>query len=255
MLRNSFVILPGIGYARERSLWKSSILTWEDFIAKTRISGYSEERKTALDGRLKVASSRLSARDARFFAPLIEGREAWRCLGEFGDSVAYLDIETTGVSPWSPITLVGIYDGSRMHTLLKGRDLNADNLSALLSSVDSIVTFNGASFDLPMIEHQFPGSVPPLPHIDLKYPLRRLGYVGGLKNIERELGIERDRRVEYMTGEDAVYLWKLWEKHGKRNALELLTEYNSEDCKNLASLARYAYRRLRAASFERAVKS
>jgi uncharacterized protein YprB with RNaseH-like and TPR domain len=252
MLRNSFILLDGIARQRELRLWTSGILTWDDFIDEPQIRGISETRKTSMDDDLVVARDRLAVHDSEYFASRIGSRDQWRCLDEFGGSVAYLDIETTGISPRSPITLVGIYDGTRMHTLTRGRDLNGRSLNAILSSVEMIVTFNGASFDLPMIESQYPGSIPVRPHVDLKYPLRRLGHVGGLKAIERELGIERDRRVEYMTGEDAVYLWRLWDKNGNRNALDLLVEYNSEDCRNLASLAKYAYKRLKAASFERA---
>lgn len=117
-----------------------------------------------------------------------------------------------------------------------------------------IVTFNGSSFDLPMIESQFPGTVPRILHVDLKHSLRRIGLTGGLKKIERELDIQRDRRVEYMTGEDAVYLWRLWEKHNNRNALDLLLEYNSEDCVNLKTLSDFAYRTLKNNTFDAAVR-
>ena len=146
--------------------------------------------------------------------------------------------------------MIGMYDGNRMHTMVRGQNLTRSNLEGMLSGAKVIVTFNGSSFDIPMIESQFPGTVPTIPHVDLKHPLRRLGLAGGLKRIERELGIERDRRVEYMTGEDAVYLWRLWEKDGNRNALELLAEYNAEDCRNLKALADYTYRHLKKQVFE-----
>lgn len=67
------------------------------------------------------------------------------------------------------------------------------------------------------------------------------------------MGIERDRRVEYMTGQDAVYLWRLWEREGKRNALDLLMEYNMEDCKNLKALAGFAYDSLKRSTFDAVV--
>ena len=176
-------------------------------------------------------------------------------MNELGSSVVCLDIETTGTSCWSPITVIGIYDGARVHTLIRGQNLSGANLRGILGSASTLVTYNGSSFDLPVIEHQFPGCVPCVPHVDLRYPLRRLGLSGGLKNVERELGIERDRRVEYMTGEDAVYLWKSWEKRGSKNALDLLVEYNTEDCRNLKALSSFAYSALRKRTFLAAAPS
>jgi len=245
MLRNSFILLRGIGAQRERSLWRSGVFTWNDFESEGHIKGISEECKARMDRELEVAESMLEERDSSYFARAVVRREHWRCLGEFGRSVAFVDIETTGLSLRSPITVLGIFDGRRMHTLVRGRDLNAQNIKALLGSVELIVTYNGASFDIPIIESQFKGVVPHVPHVDLRYPLRRLGLSGGLKRVERELGLERDRRLEYMTGEDAVYLWRLWERKGSRNALDLLLEYNEADCRNLKALSEHAYTQLR----------
>ncbi len=253
MLTSSFVLLDGIGLKRESTLWVNGLETWDDFIAEPSVKGIPGDKKNAMDSQLMTAKARLREGDSAFFANRLVRREQWRCLREFGNSVGFVDIETTGISSSSPITVVGVYDGKRVHTLVKGLDLNRANLEAILSSVSLIVTFNGSSFDLPMIEHNFPGTVPRVPHVDLKHVLRRLELTGGLKAIEREMGIERDRRVEYMTGQDAVYLWKLWEKQGSRNALDLLIEYNSADCANLKILAEHAYKSLKSRSFDRAV--
>jgi len=252
MLRNTFVMLDGIGPQRERSLWTRGVESWKEFLEETRITGISDERKTRMDCELIQANDRLRSRDSSYFANRVPRREQWRCLGDFRDSIVFLDIETTGISYRSPITVVGIFDGSRMHTLVRGQSLTRTNLEGMLSGASMIVTFNGSSFDIPMIEAQFPGVVPAIPHVDLKHSLRRLGLTGGLKRIERELEIERDKRVEYMTGEDAVYLWRLWERKGSKNALDLLIDYNSEDCRNLKILANYAYKNLRGAVFEHA---
>lgn len=254
MLTSSFVLLDGIGTRRESSLWRQGVETWDDFIDESSLKGISETRKVQMDSQLVVAKERLADRDSSYFACHLAHRELWRCLGEFGRSVAFVDIETTGISFRSPITMVGVYDGRRMHTLIRGINLNHENLAAILSSVGVIVTFNGSSFDLPMIEYNFPGTVPSVPHVDLKHALRRLGLSGGLKAIEREMDITRDRRVEYMTGQDAVYLWRLWERQGKKNALDLLTEYNAADCTNLKTLAEFAYTSLKSRSFDRVVR-
>lgn len=255
MLKNTFLLLDGIGAQRERSLWKRGVASWQAFVDESRVPGISEERKVRMDDELVQAHEKLLAKDSRYFADRVPRKEQWRCLGDFNRSVAFLDIETTGISYSSPITVVGIFDGLRMHTLVRGQNLTRMNLEGLLSGASMIVTFNGSSFDLPVIESSFPGVVPPIPHVDLRHAMKRLGYSGGLKAIERELDIVRDRRVEYMTGEDAVYLWNLWQRHGNRNALDLLTEYNSEDCRNLRFLADFAYRNLKRATFDMTVKN
>ena len=250
MLRNTFVLLDRIGPQREASLWRSGIESWDDFVSARRIKGLAEDTKAVMDVELQAADEKLSRKDARYFSSKLYSRDHWRCLNDLGDSVVYLDIETTGISNRSPITVIGIYDGRRMHTLVRGQNLNHRDLSSMLSSASAIVTFNGSSFDLPVIRAQFPNAVPDIPHIDLKHALRRLGFTGGLKRIERELDITRDERVEYMTGEDAVYLWRLWERNGNRNALNLLTEYNAADCMNMRVLANIAYRGLKRRTFD-----
>ena len=203
-----------------------------------------------MDEELRTADRMLTGFETGYFATRLRTRDQWRCLNDFSNRVVFLDIETTGLSLSSPITMVGIYDGVRVHSLIKGMGLTRDNLQAILGKAGMIVTFNGASFDLPVIESQFPGVTPQVPHVDLRYPLRRLGYAGGLKRIEADLDIERDRRIAYMTGENAVYLWKLWEKHGRRNALDLLIEYNTEDCRNLKILADHTYNSLKRQTFD-----
>ena len=255
MLRNTFVMLDGIGPQRERSLWTRGIESWKEFLSEPKIPGISEERKSRMDCGLIQANDRLQSHDSSYFAAQVPRKEMWRCLDDFRDSVAFLDIETTGISFRSPITVIGVFDGTRMHSLIRGQNLSRGNLEGILSGASMIVTFNGSSFDIPMIEAQFPGVIPRIPHVDLKHSLKRLGLTGGLKRIERELAIERDRRVEYMTGEDAVYLWRLWERHGKKNALDLLVEYNSEDSRNLKVLADHAYKNLRRRVFDSACQA
>jgi uncharacterized protein YprB with RNaseH-like and TPR domain len=96
-----------------------------------------------------------------------------------------------------------------------------------------IVTFNGRTFDVPMIESKFPGSVPDIPHLDLRFLGSRCGFRGGLKSLETALGLSRPDDVQGMSGEDAVRLWHLFEKDQSRNALKLLLKYNREDIINL----------------------
>jgi hypothetical protein len=131
------------------------------------------------------------------------------------------------------MTVVGIYDGTRARTYVRGIDL--DDIVDELAKYELLVTFNGARFDLPFIKHEYPEIEFNQLHIDLMYPLRRIGYKGGLKNIERELGITRSDATTGISGFDAVRLWHQYER-GDPDALELLLEYNREDIVNLETI-------------------
>ncbi len=250
MLDHTFLHIPGIGQATECSLWRRGVTSWDEFLSERNVPRMSDGRKAAIDSLLLEGASRLRDSNSRYFSDRLHERHKWRMLRDFRARTVYLDIETTGVSLHSPVTVVGIYDGTRTHTLVRGRNLNGSSLDAILSTADMLVTYNGKCFDMPVLRAQFPGCVPDVPHVDLRHLLARLGHRGGLKAIERTLGIERDHRVEMMTGEDAVYLWRLWERQGKANALDLLIEYNTADCENLRVLADYAYERMMRTTFE-----
>jgi len=102
------------------------------------------------------------------------------------------------------------------------------------------VTFNGKRFDVPFLESSF-GLDVDTPHLDLMYTCRKLGLSGGLKPIEREIGIGRDRPD--ISGRDAVRLWREHES-GADGSLETLVSYNREDAVNLRALADEATARL-----------
>ena len=124
-------------------------------------------------------------------------------------SAAFLDIETTGLSPYSSyLTLVGVLDQDGYHGFV--RDDNLTDLREALERYDLVVTFNGASFDLPYVEHSFGSVFAHVAHLDLMYPLRRLGYGGGLKRIEAVLGVGRPSELSGLSGYDAVRLWRMW---------------------------------------------
>jgi uncharacterized protein YprB with RNaseH-like and TPR domain len=81
------------------------------------------------------------------------------------------------------------------------------------------------------------------------YPCKTLGLTGGLKRIEREIGLERERPD--ISGRDAVRLWHEHEA-GVDGALETLVSYNREDAVNLETLADEVTGRLHETVFEQA---
>ena len=76
--------------------------------------------------------------------------------------------------------------------------------------------------------------------IDLRYVLKSLGYAGGLKGCEAQLGIDRGELIG-VDGYFAVLLWDDYDRRGNEKALETLLAYNVEDVVNLETLMVMAY--------------
>ena len=181
---------------------------------------------------------RLNQRDSAWFERRLPAAERWRLYADFLDDAAFLDIETTGLSSeYSYTTMVGVLDNSGYHAFVRG-----DNLDEFLCSLRRyklVVTFNGASFDLPFLRGEF-GKLPDgFAHMDLRWVLARLGYRGGLKKIERSTGLDRQGGLADLDGRHAVVLWEMAQQ-GEDEALETLIRYNAEDVASLPLLAEMA---------------
>jgi hypothetical protein len=234
MLQNSFVLLDGVRSRTEAGIWQQGITSWDDFLGARKVKGFSQARKERCDDRLREARHRLGRQESAFFSHALPFQEQWRLWNEFGNEACYLDIETNGY--YGAITMVGLCDGCETMQFVRGFNLDKRPLVDLLDKFKLIVTFNGASFDLPVLERFF-GFRPSIPHVDLRFVCQRLGLTGGLKAIERTLGIQRRESVEGMTGGDAVMLWELWKCTGNRDYLDKLAAYNEEDVLNLRLIA------------------
>ena len=112
-----------------------------------------------------------------------------------------------------------------------------------------IVTFFGIGFDVPMLLKRFPRLPMDQIHLDLCPTLREVGFKGGLKKIEKELGIARGEDTDGLNGRDAIYLWRRYERNRDEAALATLIAYNREDVVNLETLAQIAYDRMRESTF------
>lgn len=234
MLNQSFVLLPSVRHRTERKVWSQNVNSWDDFISSDRVKGVSGARKAHYDWLLRDAKSRLREGDSKFFERCMPFSDQWRLYDEFKDDAVYLDIETNGY--YSNITVIGLSDGVDTKSFVRGFNLDRSLLIKELEKFKLVVTFNGASFDLPVIERFF-GFKPDLPHVDLRFVCQKVGLSGGLKSIEKQLGISRRPEVEGISGEDAVYLWEMWRSSGDRDYLDKLVWYNEEDILNLRPLA------------------
>ena len=237
MLEHTFCHIPGIGPKFERHLWSSGLHTWHAVHQADPLPA-PPRRAEALRRHIPESIAHLADGNPDYFFEHLAARHHWRLFPEFRHSVAYLDIETTGLGgPDDYITAISIYDGTDIHTYVQGENLS--DFRDDIARYRLLVTYNGKCFDLPFIRSYF-GLPMRQAHIDLRYVLASLGYKGGLKGCERQLGLDRADLAD-VDGYFAVLLWWDWRHNGNRRALDTLLAYNVLDVVNLESLMVTAY--------------
>jgi uncharacterized protein len=234
VLRATFLHLAGIGPATEAHLWRAGVRDWSDLARRRELLGFPGPAQERLEREIAASERALAEGDAPWFGRRLPDREHWRMHPSFRDRTAFLDIETTGLSPYAGIvTVVTVHGGGATRTFVAGDDL--EELPAYLGRFPLLVTFNGRQFDVPFLEACFPRFVPPPVHIDLRFLLYRLGQAGGLKRIEERLGVGDRTGVEGVGGLDAVRLWQEY-RRGSAGSLDRLVRYNRADTVNLEPL-------------------
>jgi uncharacterized protein YprB with RNaseH-like and TPR domain len=239
MLKNTFLHIPGIGYKTEERLWRTGFASWQDYQERCDLCRLPALNPAFMLSCLEDSARALANNDARHFEQCLPSAESWRLYRDFYNKIAFVDIETTGLYPGSDaITVIGLFDGRSARAFVRGIDL--EDFPAAVRKYSLLVTFNGKRFDLPFIRSVF-GEFPPLQgHLDLLFPLRRLGYRGGLKSIEAQLGLKREGSLKQVDGYLAVLLWREY-RRGNPAALDTLIRYNLEDVVNLRFLADVVY--------------
>lgn len=241
--------MPGVGGQTERSLWQQGCLNWQNYLDSPgdfRIGGTD---RRLFDKFILQSQKQLAERDYSFFTSTLGNKEAWRAWPSFRSDTVYLDIETDGGQSGNAITMVGLYDGADFKCLVKGDDL--EYFPEIIEKYSMIVTFFGSGFDIPMLKKAFPEVRFDHLHLDLCHALKRVGYRGGLKKIEKTLGIARTDETDGLTGFDAIRLWNEYQS-GRDESLSTLIEYNREDVVNLERLAEIGFEKLERSVLEEA---
>lgn len=237
MLQHTFCHIPGIGMKTERKLWEAGITRWAHWESPSPIRLPATARLDAarvLDGSLAALKD-----DPIFFTGRLSSTEPWRIFPHYRHRTAYLDIETTGLDDYAEVTTIALYDGHEVFTYINGRNL--DDFADDIQQYQVIVSYNGKSFDVPFLERYFRIRLDQA-QIDLRYVLARLGFKGGLKGCEKQLGLHRGN-LDGVDGYFAVLLWQQYRQNNDERALETLLAYNIEDTINLERLAVEAYNR------------
>jgi uncharacterized protein len=244
MITNSFIFLDKISHKTEQKIWQQGIHSWQHFLNAKTIQGLSTQRKIFNNQQIQKAKEAVWADNTGFFTRHLPRGEHWRLYNTFKEQACFLDIETSGY--YGDITVIGIYDGNDTKIMVKGKNLNLHILKEHLKNYKMIITFNGSSFDLPVINKYYPNTIPrDILHLDLRHPLAKLGFSGGLKKIEKDLNIKRAEEVSNVSGSDAVYLWNQYRATGNEKYLNILIQYNEEDIINLKPLAEFVYKEMK----------
>jgi hypothetical protein len=177
-------------------------------------------------------------------------------------SVAYIDTETTGLSGgagtyvFAAAVALPIDCGLRVaQVFLPQPGMEAAFLHALgveMAAAEAIATFNGSSFDLPVLRTRWvmarmPGELPSPPHVDLLTLVRAL-YRHRLESCnlrsveERLLGYERDDPISSALVPDSYFDYL---HRGESRFLEAALEHNRLDVLSLVHLHSRLLSRLR----------
>lgn len=236
ILPGTFVHLYGIGAKTERRLWQAGVCDWET-LSRTGLA-----HRHNLTETLHRSREALDGGDLDYFFTRLPAGERWRAFADFGPDFVALDIETTGLSIYDHVTVIGTEYRSEYRTFIRGSNL--EEAADYLADAKGLITFNGALFDLPFIQRALPSLKLPEAHVDLRFLARRVELAGPLKTVEHLAELDRGEDLADISGYEATVLWSEYEYDGSRSSLSELVSYNAADACVLRPLAELVVDRL-----------
>lgn len=241
MIRECFNHVYGIGPVTESKLRFHGFMTWRDCIENEKDIPFNGARRRRFIDSLKRSQEVYDEADVRELVRLLPIKEHWRILAEYFERAAFFDIETTGLSWYnSHISVIGALFETDVFTYLYKRNL--DDFLLFMEDVDLLVTFNGNCFDIPFVERAFNIPGVDTAHIDLRWIAYYRGFRGGLKGIEKSLGVKRPEEIGDVDGYEAVDLYYQWQS-GNSSAGDRLVQYCCCDVVSTHLVAAYLLNR------------
>ena len=235
MITSALRHLPGLGPVKIERLQQEGLSDWNALLNQSRIPGLGEAATCKLKQALDECRQALESNNLAYFATVLHPQDRWRLLAHAHDTISCFDIETTGTQIYDKVTTIACAHKGDLHLYLRGENL--DDFLDLLEDVDLLVSFNGATFDVPHILKAYNIPELPCPHLDLRWPCAHAGLKGGLKKVEIDLGLHRPADVEGVDGLEAVWLWQDWERHQDADARARLLRYCGADALSLRRVA------------------
>jgi hypothetical protein len=181
-------------------------------------------------------------------------------------TVLFLDLETTGLSGGAGTVAflvgIGFFDRGAFHTRqffltsYQGERALLEAVAGSLGPMGRLVTYNGKSFDVPVMETRwlFQRMRPPfegVPHLDLLHPARRLwrddddGLGQSCRLVALEQSLLRFHRIGDVPGWEIPARYFDYIRHGATAPLEPVLLHNRLDLLSLALLTARAQRLVR----------
>ncbi len=164
--------------------------------------------------------------------------------------MVFMDIETTALKPGAGnvVFLIGIgyYKKKRFHIIqfflqdYQDEQAMLYALNRFASKFLTLVTFNGHSFDVPMLQsrydmHRIQAPWLQLPNMDLYHFAKRV-YRGRMKRfslIQMEMHVLGLERSEDIPGQDIPAAFFDYQAHGKTDAMHLVCQHHLQDILSL----------------------
>jgi uncharacterized protein YprB with RNaseH-like and TPR domain len=199
----------------------------------------SPAKAKSIAEQLPYCEQALASEALSFFVGRLPCGHRLRVLPTFSTHLTYLDVETDGLHAAARITMIGAHTNGESQTFIRGHNLQ--DFIPYWQNIAVLATYNGKAFDVPIITREFGFAATP-PHIDLMHEARHWGLRGGLKAIERHLGLRREKEEEG-DGANAVKLWRDYIENDDHAALKRLEAYNLRDVLSLQDLSQHLWNR------------